>query len=344
MTDYFIIYKNKSLEIHKDHYTFDNFIYLNKKAKSNITCKIHGDFQQNFDKFFSCQIPCSKCRSDWLKERNKTQKRSVDRIAPYELRGSTEETIQKYYDKLNAECYLEDDIVLEYKTELIDVRKIKLHYNCRSCLKRQKINLTTFMTFGMMPNCRGCKITNKPKSFNDALKDLPKNLLENYVIKEIADAPYRTKKSKVSIVCNMHPESSFIRSLEKFQSGQICPICKYEKAIKEGKFPGGYSDVFFKNYPERKNDKCHVYYFRFKGIYKIGISVDYKTRFCRLKSHFNIYDAEIVQVLETTLYTAFKIEQKILKDFDSFRIYNKKSTEIFRKNILKNLTLESYLQ
>ena len=343
MKDFLESWKNESYVKHNNQYSFEKFQGKTKKDKSTITCKDHGDFQQNFDKHLSCKVPCLLCRKQWILERNKTVKRTINRVAPYVKKGSDLKTLQKCYDKINAECYLEDDVVLDLSEQPISKANIKFYFNCRNCHKRRDMLLTSFMLFGIQKHCLSCRSGPTAKTFKEALKDIPKNFLKTHEIEEIPETPYKTKKSKVKITCVHHKDKPFIRSLEKFCAGQTCPHCKHLKNLQEGKYPGGYSDIFFENYPERKENKAYVYYFRFKGIYKIGISVNYKSRFQYLRYHFNIKEAEIVKVFETTLYNAYLIEQKILKEFDLFRVYNEKSTEIFRKDVLKNVSLESFL-
>lgn len=34
----------KAKEIHKDKYTYDNFVYTTKHVKTYVTCKLHGDW------------------------------------------------------------------------------------------------------------------------------------------------------------------------------------------------------------------------------------------------------------------------------------------------------------
>lgn len=57
----------KANKIHNNYYSYDNFIYLNAKSKSYITCPIHGDFLQNADQHLRGQ-GCPKCNSSKLEK------------------------------------------------------------------------------------------------------------------------------------------------------------------------------------------------------------------------------------------------------------------------------------
>ena len=45
MTNWFQIYIQESEKLFKDQYSFNNFSFKNKREKSYITCKDHGDFK-----------------------------------------------------------------------------------------------------------------------------------------------------------------------------------------------------------------------------------------------------------------------------------------------------------
>ena len=47
--------------IHGDTYTYTNFLYVNSKSPSYITCKYHGDFLQTSDSHINAESGCGKC-------------------------------------------------------------------------------------------------------------------------------------------------------------------------------------------------------------------------------------------------------------------------------------------
>lgn len=329
MTNWFQIYIQESEKLFKDQYSFNNFSFKNKREKSYITCKDHGDFLQNFDKHLSSVAPsCPVCRLSY-KRRREYVKGSI---------GSSQSTIDKVYRYFNNTFTVEDDLEI---VETLNVKNFKVKYNCKICFSKIET------TYGNLVSCKNltkcCKKCSSSFSKRPSLVGDVQPFLKDYTFTLIdSSQPYLKKKSLLNIVCNKHPESPFIRSFEKFKSGQTCPICKFESSYKNGAFPGGYSCNYFENHPEKKDQKGYVYYIRFGNMYKIGISNNYKKRYNSLKVLFENLPSGILQVFETTLYDAYLIEQKILRDFKDYRIYTKASTELFKIDVLKNLSLDSF--
>ena len=114
------------------------------------------------------------------------------------------------------------------------------------------------------------------------------------------------------------------------------------KVIRKENFLGRYSDSFFKEYPDRKDDLAFVYFIKIGNFYKIGITTKIEDRLKSLKSIFNKVVPEVIQTYQTSLYNAYQIEQKILKENKEYRFYTKQSTELFSFNILQNQTLKDY--
>lgn len=195
-------------------------------------------------------------------------------------------------------------------------------------------------------SCEPCakKLAGKSKtlSFKEICKELTTIYGNQYTYKELEHNPYKTKKSKILVICKDHIESPFERSVEKLKAGQKCSKCTFIESYKQGKFPGGYSDIFFKNNPNRKNDIAYLYFVKIDNFYKIGITINVDQRLKSLKSVFNKIIPEIIEVYQTSLYNAYIIEQKILNENKEARIYKKQSTELFSFNILENQTLKDY--
>lgn len=148
---------------------------------------------------------------------------------------------------------------------------------------------------------------------------------------------YKNSKIKIKIICPVH--GSFIKSVQKHLSGQKCPKCTFEENLKNGLYPGGYSDKFFKDNPNKIDEKAYLYYVKIKGYYKIGITANLYNRLKSLKSEFKA-DVEVIDVLETTLQRAYNAEQKILNDYEKHRVFTKLSTELFKFDILKYYSLD----
>lgn len=54
---------DKATAIHHDRYNYEKFNYINCKIKGIITCKIHGDFEQNADAHINARSGCPHCGS-----------------------------------------------------------------------------------------------------------------------------------------------------------------------------------------------------------------------------------------------------------------------------------------
>ena len=52
----------KSRMVHGDLYNYDKVIYTNNKSKVTITCKVHGDFEQNASSHYNMGRGCPKCK------------------------------------------------------------------------------------------------------------------------------------------------------------------------------------------------------------------------------------------------------------------------------------------
>lgn len=49
------------LAVHKNRYTYDNYVYVDNRTKSYITCSVHGDFLQSVGKHITAKRGCPKC-------------------------------------------------------------------------------------------------------------------------------------------------------------------------------------------------------------------------------------------------------------------------------------------
>lgn len=67
-------------EVHGSYYTYDNFVYVNRKTTGLITCPRHGDFEQTPDAHLRGS-GCKKCKSSILE--NIVLKRLNDNNIPY---------------------------------------------------------------------------------------------------------------------------------------------------------------------------------------------------------------------------------------------------------------------
>ena len=133
------------------------------------------------------------------------------------------------------------------------------------------------------------------------------------------------------VIINCPSHGDFNKRAIKHLSGQGCPGCAKENTRLLLK--GGYNDSFFVSNPEMQYVSAMVYYVKIGNMYKIGITTNLKRRMSALRS-LSKKDVEIVDSYETTLLEAYKIEQNILTKYDSARIYNNWSTELFSYDVI----------
>ena len=74
---------------------------------------------------------------------------------------------------------------------------------------------------------------------------------------------------------------------------------------------------------------------RLGEMYKIGITTNLYNRLKSLKSLFK-FEVSVLDTFEGTLQQVYNTEQTVLKTYNDFRIYTKKSTELFKYDILNS--------
>lgn len=138
---------------------------------------------------------------------------------------------------------------------------------------------------------------------------------------------YKNMTTKVTFICPTHGE--FERSTEKLLiAGQTCSECKLEKAIKEGKLPGGYCETIFSRNDLLKNKPGYLYHMKVGDYHKIGITVDIKNRSRAIKSLSKLQTI-VVTHIKLPLYEAYLLEQKVIAEMGKYRADVNWSTEVF---------------
>jgi hypothetical protein len=325
----------KSINKHKNLYDYTNVEYINAKTKIKIGCKLHGLFEQTPDKHLNTTYCCPKCnlirKTDIL-----NKKKGVKKIKPH---NKYVESLLKKYPEIRFEIIGEWSGVMKTNVLVFCEKHNNVETSCYSLLSKQRIY-----------PCLRCseenRVKNKCLSIDDIINRLEQKY--NYRYKYIFPNEYKNKKTKITIDCPIHGE--FKRSVQKLLNGQHCSKCKLEKLIDDNILVGGYNEKLFEKKPIIKEKKCYLYYLRINNgnLFKIGISVnDPKCRIKSLKSRSKHYikTCDIVMVKELTLYDAFILEQKILSENKEHRIKRKWSTELFDKDIYKNISqyFNSYL-
>jgi phage FluMu protein Com len=146
---------------------------------------------------------------------------------------------------------------------------------------------------------------------------------------------YINATTPIIIICPIHGEFKQIPNNHLQKNG--CSLCTVR---------GLYTEGFFLNHPEQKNNKGFLYYISINNgeYYKIGITeqITIKNRMYGIKEiakkyKKNIYKIETIIFKQCTIYEAFITEQQILNENKEFNIIRRWSGELFKIDILNNI-------
>lgn len=324
-SSYFESFIEKANKKYNNFFDYSKFNYVNAKTKSIIICPKHGEFEQNPDKHLNGKYGCEKCANEGRKITSKGIIRYKKQPDSKEM--FLEKAYKKYGDKFEYD-------LSNYTGITGNIIRIK----CREHGWFEKLP-RNFLVCGF--GCSECGFNNrtkaKTKSYDNFLKKAIEIHGDKYIYLEENKNTYINRKSKVKIYCKKHKEI-FTKKAQKHLTGQGCFKCKIEELVSSGVLAGGYSEDFFKRNEHRKSEKAYLYYLSIDNgeYYKIGISTQVKRRMDSLRSEIKrcgYNELRVVYTLETTLFSAYNIEQEILEEFKRYRVHLEFSTEIFSKDI-----------
>lgn len=255
------IFINRSIEKHGDTYDYDKTIFTHSKNKVIITCKIHGDFEQEPHKHLigrGCRECGFKKSSNWV-NRSNTRKSKVS-IESWIDRCDKIHDSKYEYSKVNFN-YLTDEVIIicDKHGEFKKRANLHLKSGCARCSKQklhkddvmELLNKNTYFDISPFDNYINnrqkievsCKKENHItlKSINDLLSNKGKcsfcskkhrHSKDEWV--EMCDKIHNNKydysfsiyenvKSKVNIICPLHGEFTQIANSHRYGSG--CKKC-----------------------------------------------------------------------------------------------------------------------
>lgn len=215
-------------------------------------------------------------------------------------------------------------------------KKCFITFNCSLCSNPYVCSYDSLRLRKYKTYCSKCSSQESSKTKTSSLENVTKEChvkYDNFYTYIIDEKSYTNKRSIIKIICPLHGE--FEKSVQKHLSGQACFRCRIEQLIIEGKLKGSYTDKYFIDYPEEINKEAILYYIKIGDMYKIGITTNLYNRMKSLKSLFKL-PVEIIDIYESNLKTVYEIEQKVISLFEKDRIFTKKSTELFKYDILKS--------
>jgi hypothetical protein len=320
MKDKFIDKANKRFNNKFDYSKVD---YINAKTKVEIGCPDHGYFYQTPDKHLQSKYPCPLCNES---------SRPVRHVKSSYIKPCiSKEEFENMFYKLHNKTYYELDLSgFQGLTKGIISVKCKLH----NTTKVYDFPKNTLIAKYPCSNCSDeSRASSKTKSYDDTIKECLTVHRGEYSYPEENKQHYNNRESIIKIICSKHGE--FEKKTQKHLSGQGCFRCKVDKLIAAGVLLGGYSDEYFNNNPEKKNENAEIYYMKVGDYYKVGITTNlvHREKAIRSKSKLPV---EVIWKDNTNLFDAYKKEQEILERYKEYRVYLDWSTEVFSKNILED--------
>ena len=305
---------------HSNKFDYSKFNYTNAKTKSTIICDTHGAFEQTPDKHLQSKYGCPAC---FESVRGKSSKGISKKGTPKYTKEYVKEILENLFPVISFNCS-------EYTTTTSNIEATcNLHGSFRTTFH------TAVKTKYCCPKCGTIgSSTAKTETVDNVLEQLHSiyNDTYTYTFKD-----YISKNSKVEVECSIH--GIFTKSVSKLLSGQSCPKCKIDSLKLEGKLPGGYCETIFKRSEELKNKQGIIYYLKIGNNYKIGITTNLNQRINAIKSKSKA-EVVVIDTYTTTLYSAYLIEQEILKTYKKYRILTEYSTEVFSYDVLDGRILK----
>lgn len=173
-------------EVHGDKYNYDKYIFISTKTKGIITCSIHGDFEQSFDKH-KYGNGCPKCGK---KERK------------------TNEEIISEFKEVHGEKY--DYSLMEYKN--VDT-KIKI-----ICPTHGVFEQSPYSHGKQGKGCPKCSGKNLTKT--ELVKEFKMVHGNKYDYKNMKIVHFR---EKITVTCKDHGDFKILATNHK--AGKGCPKC-----------------------------------------------------------------------------------------------------------------------
>ncbi|WP_442637959.1 GIY-YIG nuclease family protein [Rossellomorea marisflavi] len=311
-----------------DRFNYEKFIYVDAKTKGTIICPIHKDFQQTPDKHLQSKYGCYKCAKIAVGVKKKN-------IPPKAKRESiTKEQYQKRFEKKHGKKF-----DLDFSNYLgWTMGKVILN-----CKKHGNSSYVPQALLSSRYACKYCAIEqralNKTGSYHELIEEA--NVVHNnkYSYPSSNEKTYKNKRSEILIECQTH--GLFKKRALKHVCGQGCFQCRIENLVSTGRLPGGYTEKIFNRNPKLKAKDGVVYYLKVGNLYKIGITTNLNSRIRAIRS-MSKEEVTLIKKLDGTLYDSYRIESKILEEFEQYRVKEEWSSELFEVDILLGKDLFLY--
>jgi hypothetical protein len=270
----------KAIKVHGNEYDYSHVKYINNTTPVDIICSIHGIFKQKPINHAHRKCGCPLCYRDSRK---------------FDKKEFIKRAISKYGDKFKYGEYN------GYKKPIEIV-----------CKKHGKFVSSPILHLRPDGNggCSHCRIEKISISDEEWIKRFRKVYKNKY---DYSNTKNIKSQEKIEVICPIHGIFyPFANNHAKGVSG--CPTCACSKYV------GGYSESYFKKHPEMKSKTGIFYLIKIWNdneiFYKVGVtirSIDERFKY-KLPS---VYEYEILIETKMSLYNAYLMEHKYLKEHTS---------------------------
>lgn len=278
-----------AIKVHGDKYNYTQTIYINSKTHVEVRCQIHGPFSVIPGNHITRGTGCPKCAHNAQKTRKTT---------PLELFKTQAARIHNNFYDYSRVVYVN----AKTKVEIVcpkhgsffkspDNHINGTYQGCQMCSHEKKHDTTRLQS----------DFIRKAEAVFSGLYDY-------------SQVKYVTAKTKVEIVCPEH--GSFFQTPDNHIITKYgCPECARKN------YTGGYSLEYFIRNPSVKDVPGLLYLIQLENnsekFFKIGITNrNIKKRFAGYR-----YTVTPICSINTTMFSAFALEQQILDKYSGFRYY-----------------------
>lgn len=278
---------NNVEQIHGDKYDYSLVEYKGTRYKIKIICPQHGEFSVTPNDHISKSSGCPTCSN--------------------RKKHTTESFIERA-KRIHNNKY--DYSLVEYKNGHAPVTIIcPIHGTFTQIANSHLLQKA---------GCEKCSYIRRGKNQRKSKTQFVTEAQEIHGDKyDYSLVKYKGTHKKVKILCSKHGTYEQ-RPLNHINKKQGCPHCFNERRKFISK--GGYTETYFNTFPEQQKIPAELYLVHIckktDNYLKIGITIrTTKERFSTAELRKQDYD--ILKTVKYPLYTAFTVEQQILKEMKS---------------------------
>ena len=276
----------KARMLHNDRYQYYEEDYVCSRTKTKIYCRNHSEhFYQRPSAHLRGQ-GCPKC-------------------ANLAISASGLKSQEDFINYLKRVC--PDGISysqVEYKGAFV---KVNMY-----CSKHGEFSITPAnITSCKVTPCKECRKEIRTEKVERLFIENSRKIHNNFYDYSLVN--YRNNRKEVKIVCPSH--GIFLQQPNNHLEGKGCPQCSKERL-------GRWSQSCMEdNKPFYESQKCYLYLIKFrefKDVYKVGISVNPKSRFSAIEKESG-YSIDVLKLVKSNTWDCVGFETEIKKLLKGFR-------------------------